>query len=148
MRSTFEDRRMEESVEQTISKGASWNEDNRGGWTDSRGQWFPNRIQDVLKANDIVATRVNHALFETPELAKSVLHQIKDGANPVLVQKGKGNCRRPFLKRIPTLPPPRARTHDPKPKYISRLKTLPPNLRCTGVCMSGCSSHQAEHQSS
>lgn len=81
MRSTFEDRRMEESVEQTISKGASWNEDNRGGWTDSSGQWFPNRIQDVLKANDIVATRVNHALFETPELAKSVLHQIKDGAN-------------------------------------------------------------------
>jgi tRNA-2-methylthio-N6-dimethylallyladenosine synthase len=69
----------EERIEATIEAGEAWNSDKKGGWTDSRGTWFPNRIQEVLTMDDIVATRVRHALFETEELARSVLQQLRRG---------------------------------------------------------------------
>ena len=72
---------MEESADASIREGASWNADKRGGWTDSRGTWFPNRIQEVLGVESIIATRVSHALFQTEELARSVLAQVKAGAD-------------------------------------------------------------------
>ena len=47
----------EERIEATIEAGEAWNSDKKGGWTDSRGTWFPNRIQEVLTMDDIVWVR-------------------------------------------------------------------------------------------